>query len=57
LNYRAMRTANTAPDGLLSETNDMTIVKFPCHPGESIEGSEHWMGKIHCPVCGNYVSV
>jgi ribosomal protein S27E len=43
------------PDALV-ETNDMTIVEPPCHPGEPVKIPASNLTSIHCLICGSLFS-
>ena len=38
--------------GELTESNDMRIVRSPCHSEAAIKVSDLWVGDLRCTVCG-----
>ena len=42
------------PDALdpLTETDDMHVVVFNCHPTEPLKVADDWIGELHCLICG-----
>ena len=50
--------ANEAPDELdpLTETDDMTLVSFPCHPSEPLKVLDDWRMLVRCLICGQPAS-
>lgn len=35
-----------------TETDDMTLVVFPCHPSEPLKVLEDWRTPVYCLICG-----
>jgi len=50
--------AYEAPDELnpLTETDDMSLVNFSCHPSEPLKVHDDWRKSAHCLICGQPTS-
>jgi hypothetical protein len=50
--------AYESPDKLdpLTETDDMTLIVFPCHPPEPLKVLDDWHKPVHCLICGKLAS-
>jgi hypothetical protein len=36
----------------LTETDDMTLIVFPCHPSEPLKVLDDWRKPVYCLLCG-----